>query len=283
MQSAKIPTTILEQPIQGAFERDCAAIAARRPVIHAIPVLATADLVANALHAVGASPVMTVFSAEIRDIHARCQAVVLSMGTPDHERFKLLRTAVKSASHYGLPVVLDPVGVAASTRRLHCARQVVAAGKRLIIRGNVAEIEALAGVADQNDVAIDAGRDVEWKPLWENGGGALAVLQAHHAVLATGHIDCLWFGERGHLGRRGHVYQSKVTGMGCALSALCAAFFAVNSDQFEAALHALWLSNAAAELAASNAKGPGSFATAWLDALFRLAGNPKEAWPHTRA
>jgi hydroxyethylthiazole kinase len=70
--------------------------------------------------------------------------------------------------------------------------------------------------------------------------------------------------------------------MGCALSALCAAFLAVDHDFFAAALHALWLANAAAERAAAQGAGPGTFVPAWLDAVARLTENPGEAWMDRR-
>ena len=265
---------VVEGPSRDSFARDCAALRSG-PVVHALPVVASANLVANALLAVGASPVMSQLAGEIASIHRRSVAAVLTLGTPDGERFDLLRTVLASATARGLPVVLDPVGVGASPLRLELAHELLA-GSELVVRGNRGEILALGGAAGAPSPIDD--RSGGELPLWELGSITLSDLAARHVLLATGPVDCLWSSDHGYLGRRGHVLQSRVTGMGCALTALVAAFRAVNADAFEAALHALWLGNSAAELAAARAGGPGTFVPGWLDALAFVTENPEEAW-----
>jgi len=265
---------VVEGPSPQAFARDCAALRAG-PVVHALPVAASANLVANALLAVGASPVMAQLAGEITSIHQRCAAVVLTLGTPDGERFHLLRTVLASAAARGLPVVLDPVGVGASPLRLGLAHELTA-GSGMVVRGNRGELLALGGEAGASTPIDD--RTGGELPLWELGLTALGALAGRHVLLGTGLVDCLWSADRRHQGTRGHALQARVTGMGCALSALVAAFRAVNSDSFEAALHALWLANSAAEVAAVRSGGPGTFVPGWLDALAFLTENPEGAW-----
>ena len=262
----------MNSPVPEAFARDCAELRSG-PVVHALPVVASANLVANALLAVGASPVMSQLAGEIASIHRRCAAVVLTLGTPDAGRFELLRAVHSSATDRGLPAVLDPVAVGASPLRLGLALELLA-GPALVVRGNRGELLALAGGAGASS---PDDRRQDPAPLWELGRPALTDLARRHVLLATGALDSLWTQERRHRGTRGHVLQSRVTGMGCALSALVAAFRAVNADAFEAALHALWLANAAAELAGGRAGGPGTFVPLWLDALAFLTLNPEAA------
>jgi len=68
----------------------------------------------------------------------------------------------------------------------------------------------------------------------------------------------------------GHPMMARVTAMGCAGAALVAAFTALHDDALEAAAAALLASGVAGEIAACEAKGPGTFQPAFLDALFDL-------------
>jgi hydroxyethylthiazole kinase len=61
-----------------------------------------------------------------------------------------------------------------------------------------------------------------------------------------------------------------VTAMGCAASALTAAFIAVEGDALTATAAALLAFGVAGEVAGTKASGPGSFATAIVDALYAL-------------
>jgi hydroxyethylthiazole kinase len=60
--------------------------------------------------------------------------------------------------------------------------------------------------------------------------------------------------------------------MGCAGSAVVAACLAVELDAIRAAIAALAIVGIAGELAAENSSGPGSFATAIIDALYGMDG-----------
>ena len=71
--------------------------------------------------------------------------------------------------------------------------------------------------------------------------------------------------------------MAMITGMGCSVSAICAAFLAVvdevpDATNFDAAVAALHLASAAGGHAAAqdNTKGPASFQVNFLDALSRV-------------
>ena len=66
--------------------------------------------------------------------------------------------------------------------------------------------------------------------------------------------------------------MAKVTGMGCAASALVAACLAIEADTWSATAAALLMLGVAGELAAAQAKGPASFAMALIDTLHSLDG-----------
>jgi hydroxyethylthiazole kinase len=79
-------------------------------------------------------------------------------------------------------------------------------------------------------------------------------------------------GERIAAIANGHPLMAKVTAMGCAGSALTAACLAVEPDPFVATSSALVILGVAGELAAEKSTGPGSFASAVIDALYNLDG-----------
>lgn len=91
-----------------------AAIRARKPLLHCISNLVTANDCANLALAVGASPIMAQAPQEMADIAVLASAVVLNTGTPDEAKFTAARLAGAAANRRGIPVVLDPVGVGAS-------------------------------------------------------------------------------------------------------------------------------------------------------------------------
>ena len=93
-----------------------AAIRARKPLLHCISNLVTANDCANLALAVGASPIMAQAPQEMADIAVLASAVVLNTGTPDEAKFTATRLAGAAANRRGIPVVLDPVGVGASWR-----------------------------------------------------------------------------------------------------------------------------------------------------------------------
>jgi hydroxyethylthiazole kinase len=62
----------------------------------------------------------------------------------------------------------------------------------------------------------------------------------------------------------------RVTGLGCAASALSGAFAAVNPDPFRAAVHAMAVMGIAGEIAAAGAEGPAAFQVRFFDALYNL-------------
>ena len=86
----------------------------------------------------------------------------------------------------------------------------------------------------------------------------------------TGETDVVTDGARIATIRNGHPLMARVTAMGCVASALVATCLAVESDAWLATAAALLAIGVAGEGAAARARGPGSFAMEFLDALDRL-------------
>ncbi len=97
---------------------------------------------------------------------------------------------------------------------------------------------------------------------------AVLLATQHKTVVAvSGATDHITDGRRIVRIKNGHLWLTRVTGVGCALGALMAAFAAVEPDAVVAAATATAMLTVAADAAATQARGPGSFATALLDEL----------------
>ena len=76
--------------------------------------------------------------------------------------------AGKTANAVGIPVVLDPVGVGATSYRRETIRELLAEVKFALIRGNAGELAAIAGEEWQAK-GVDAGQgEVDLKAVADN-------------------------------------------------------------------------------------------------------------------
>ena len=122
-----------------------AALRARRPLVHCISNIVSANDCANLALAAGAGPIMAQAPQEMAQISAAAAAVVLNTGTPDEEKFSACLAAGRAANAAGRPVVLDPVGVGASEWRLAHIRALLEEVRPAIVRVNYSEAAALLG------------------------------------------------------------------------------------------------------------------------------------------
>jgi hydroxyethylthiazole kinase len=130
-----------------------------------------------------------------------------------------------------------------------------------VIRGNASEIGALNGGSGGRGVdSVDSPQAAV--------PAAVDLAKLYRTVVAvSGPVDHLTDGERLVRVANGHPWMTRVTGVGCALGALMAAFAGVVEDRLVAATAATALLTVAAEDAARTTRGPGSFAVALLDEL----------------
>ena len=241
------------------------AIRSGSPVIHNITNYVVMNNTANALLAIGASPVMAHAQEEVEAMVGISSALVINIGTLSEHWITAMFMAVRQARKKGIPVILDPVGAGATAYRTMTARDLIANEPPAIIRGNASEIMALSddtsktkGVdsADSSDAAIDAARRLS---------------TAHNCVVCvSGQTDYIIEKDQIIRVKNGHPLMSKVTGLGCTASALCGAFAAVEKTNFLAAAHAMVVMGIAGEMAAAKAKGPGTLQVHFLDYLYCL-------------
>lgn len=239
-------------------------VRARTPLVHCLTNSVVTAFTANALLALGAAPAMVVAAEEVAEFAAIASALLVNIGTLDAPQARAMELAVEAAVRAGTPWVLDPVAVGFLAYRTAFARGLVTR-QPAAIRGNASEILALAGEegggrgvdsTQASDAALDAAHR-----LARSTGAVVAV---------TGSTDFITDGERTVALLGGHPLLQRVTGTGCALSALVAAFLAGAPDRLFAVAAACACMKRAGERAAAQSAGPGSFAVAVLDALSSL-------------
>jgi hydroxyethylthiazole kinase len=248
--------------------RDCAAALAalrdRPPLVHCLTNIVAAQWTANVLLAVGAAPAMVDNPTEAGPFATVAGAVLVNLGTPYADTTEAMHLATAAARATGTPWVLDPVAAGALAWRTEIAMRLLVEGSPAVVRGNASEILALAGGT--------GGRGVEAVDTAETALPAAVELAAAHAtvVAVSGPVDHLTDGHRVVRLTNGHPWLTRVTGGGCALGALIAAYVAVVDDPLLAAAAGTATLTVAAETAALRSRGPGSFAVALLDDLAAL-------------
>ena len=237
------------------------ALRARAPLVHNLTSAVVANFTANVLLALGASPAMVESADEVEDFVALSDALVINLGTRTLHQSEIMFKAVGSAMRTATPWVLDPVGVGAIKPRTIFARVLCDIGPTAI-RGNASEIMGLVG-EDGHGRGVDTGIGSD-KAI----GAAQRLARSTGAIVAvTGAIDYVTDGTQVVEVAHGHPMMTRVTGMGCAATAIVAACLAVEPDRLRAVAHALTFTGIAGEIAASRANGPGSLAMHYLDAL----------------
>lgn len=244
---------------------DLETIRERSPLIHNITNYVVMEFTANALLSVGASPVMAHSAEEVREMVALAAALVLNIGTLSPPWVESMLAALEVATERRIPVVLDPVGAGATPYRTATARRILEAGPPTLVRGNASEIAALGSNLDGTKGVDSTAESVEVVDAAESLSGRYGV-----AVVVSGATDLVLHGAEIATLRNGVPMMSRVTGMGCAATALTGAFLAVDPKPLAAGIGAMATMGIAAELAAEGAEGPGSLKIRWLDALHRI-------------
>ena len=238
----------------------------QRPLLHHITNFVTMNDVANATLHLGALPVMAHAAEEVAEMVTHAQALVLNLGTLSPDRLDAMLIAGRKANASGVPIVLDPVGVGATTMRQAASQRVLEDLQISVVRGNAAEIGFLAGASGTEVRGVESvvGAD---DPI----GVSRRLARAQNLVVAmTGPCDIVSDGERAVGVSNGHHWLTTLSGTGCMATAAIAAFRAVEPDGFTATVAALAAYGVAAELAASQARGPASFKVAFFDQLYHL-------------
>lgn len=244
-----------------------------RPLVQCLTNNVVTQVTANVLLAAGATPAMCDTPEESAAFASVASGVLINPGTPSAEQYAGMRQAILGANSVDTPWVLDPVAAGALPHRTAFSREILAY-RPAAIRGNASEIAALAGVGaggrgvdatDEVEATIPAARD-----LAAQTGGVVAISGAQDVIVSTRRVTRLV---------SGHPMMQLVIGTGCSLGALVAAYLGAHRtatagqdafDLHDAVVAAHAHSGAAGMVAAQQASAPGSFAVAWIDALYQL-------------
>ncbi|MCD8316857.1 MAG: hydroxyethylthiazole kinase [Eggerthellaceae bacterium] len=254
-------------------------VRATTPLIHCITNYVTVNDCANALLAIGASPIMSDEPQDVSDITSICGGLVLNIGTLNLKTIEGMFVAGTIAGSLGHPIVLDPVGAGASGLRTQTASKILDEMNVTVIKANMSEAKALAGASaktrgvdvNPDDVVTEDNLDesVEFVKELAKQTGTIAAI--------TGAIDIVSDGEKAYIIRNGSPMLGLITGAGCILSCVVGAYVVANpEDRLEAVVAALVHEGAAGEVAASRMSpedGNGTFHIYFLDALTTMDGD----------
>ena len=236
-----------------------------KPLIHNITNYVVMNYTANALLAMGASPVMAHAPNEVEEMVSFAGALVLNIGTLTDDWIESMIKAGKKASVKQTPVILDPVGAGATSLRTASAKKIIDAVDVRVIRGNASEILSLRH-SDSKTKGVDSIHTVD-----DAADTAKMLAQELRSTLAiTGPKDLVTDGERIIQISNGHPLMASVTGTGCTATVTMGAFLAVDDDPVSASATALAYFGLAGEVAGENASAPGSFMIEMLNALYTI-------------
>jgi len=239
----------------------------RKPLVHQITNYVVMNETANATLALGALPVMAHAREEVGEMVGLAGALVLNIGTLSPPWVDAMLVAGAAANAVGTPVVLDPVGAGATRYRTETAKRILTEVEVAVLRANQGEMATLAGIAAEVRGVESIGAAREPSEVARHAAATLGVVAA-----VTGAVDHVSDGENVLAVANGHELLASVTGTGCMASAITGCFLAVRPDApLEAAAEALAAFGVAAEDAAVEAKGPGSFHVGLYDALANLS------------
>lgn len=237
-----------------------------RPLIHNISNFVAMSFTANALLAIGASPLMAHAAEDIEEIVKHSHALLINIGTIDQPWFNTMHHAVQIAAKHQCPIILDPVGAGATSFRTESCLALLEAARPAVIRGNAAEIMSLSGIQTVRSKGVDS---LESSEAAYEAGKQLAH-QYRCTVVISGAEDFIISEQHAYKISNGCTMMGRVTAMGCTATALTAAFCAINKNFCQAATSAMAVMGLSGEVAMQQAEGPGSFQMHFLDALFNL-------------
>lgn len=235
------------------------------PLVHNITNYVVMNNTANALLAVGASPVMAHAKEEVEDITSISSALVVNMGTLSPKWVEAMEMAMQKANDLGKPIVFDPVGVGASKYRTETALKLITNYSPSVVRGNASEIMALAQVSNST-------KGVDSTVGSENAVAAAQELskKLNNTIVISGATDYIVTGTVVDKVTSGSPIMAKVTGMGCTATSVIGSCIAVDADYHNASISAMEIMGQAGIIAEGKSAGPGSFQMNFIDALHQI-------------
>lgn len=241
-----------------------------KPLIHFLTNQVTINDVANVAIAMGVSPMMAQADQEIEEVIEEARFSVINTGTVDEARFLIIEKAMKLANQYKVPILLDPVGCATSTYRKEWVKKLLETYSVTILKVNGSEGKALLGKS-----VHAKGVDSELLSKKEAEETIRLLSKKYQCIVVmTGETDYIADGTRVSKVEGGSRLLQLITGSGCMLNSVIAAFVVNERDAiFEAAIKGLMIMKKAAESAnkfMQPYEGPMAFKKYLIDSLYHL-------------
>ncbi|MEC5425443.1 hydroxyethylthiazole kinase [Virgibacillus sp. C22-A2] len=233
------------------------------PLIHHLTNQVVMNFTANGLLSFGGAPIMAKAEEEANEVASIANGVLINIGTLTSQELKAMIQAGKAANRKGIPVVLDPVGVAATPFRSDAVKQILKEVHPTVIKGNAGELAHLVEIPWKTKGVESIGEgDVE-----EIASKTAEIYQT--TAIVTGETDIISTEKSIIHNKTGHILLTKVTGAGCLLGSIVTACLTTNHPIEEQTLSAVKFYGMAAEFAASQkgVTGPGTFLPQFIDAL----------------
>lgn len=250
----------IKEQLNEVFE----ALQNKRALIHHITNYVTVNDCANVVLAIGASPIMADEMSEVEEMVSICDALVLNIGTANERTIASMLKAGKAANAKGIPVVLDPVGVGATSFRHQSVAALMEAIRFSVIRGNMAEIKTIAGL-EAKSAGVDSLEE-------ESDGAKIALTLAKKlgcVIAITGKIDIVSDGVSSYALENGDVALTQLTGTGCMSSSLIGSFIGASNNALTSAIAGILTMSIAGEIA-DKSRGMGTFHTSLIDAISHM-------------
>ena len=250
------------------------------PLTHCITNSVTINDCANAVLAIGGSPIMAEDEEEMEEVVEIADVLVINIGKLSKEQIKAMNVSAAHATKTNTPIVLDPVGAGISQLRNNTIKYLVENNNITAIRGNISEIKAIANIvgllntesaAKGVDVSED---DIISRDNLEINGNLVKELakKLDTVIIASGPLDIISNGETTIVLDNGDEMMPLITGSGCMLTSIVGSCVAVN-DPFEGSILASIAMSLAGEKAREqvdeNNLGTGSFRTFLIDYLYK--------------
>ena len=253
------------------------AVRKKAPLVHNMTNYVTINDCANITLACGASPIMAEAKEEVEEIVSLADGLNLNIGMLTKEKLEAMLCAGKKANCLGKPVVLDPVGAGASSFRKQAIEQLLSSVCFTVIRGNLSEIRTIAsGMGEEK--GVDSTKEINAQNLAETVALAKRLSQKTGAVIViSGAMDIVADDEKAYVVHNGSALMSKVTGTGCMLSSVLAAYVSVMKDSpLKAAVTAVCAMGLCGEIAEQRMRaedGNASYRMYLIDAMYNMNGD----------
>lgn len=244
----------------------------QHPIVVTSANLVTAQLVADGLNALGASPLMITAPQEATDIGNQAAAIVINLGTINETQLALIRTLLPVASANHIPTVLDPVGIGISAYRAGIVNQLLANYRFTVIRGNASE---LAWLLDNRVPS----HGIDTTKITNPDQIVRQVAQRYHTTaVLTGAVDWLSDGQQVINNPFGAPQLPQLVGTGDLLASLIGAAVSVWPHPLAASETMVSAFTLAAQHTATTTTAPFAFRTALLDTLHQLTVSQVATW-----